>query len=148
MNALMKVEEGILDDVLGQGFVLGDEKGGPNRPHLVAAHQFSNPPMSPPFMRRTASWSSRATPGMVARIGNTLRRAERLGGCRRGSSYGGLSGLAKGQAPEAALSGLFWSYPSRGVEGSAAEEGAHFARVGVVRVCRRPGLLDSAHYHE
>jgi len=79
MNALMKVEEGILDDVLGQGFVLGDEKGGPNRPHLVAAHQFSNPPMSPPFMRRTASSSSRATPGMVARIGNTRRGAERLG---------------------------------------------------------------------
>jgi len=39
MNTLVKVEEGILDDVLGQGFVLGDEKRGPNGPHLVVAHQ-------------------------------------------------------------------------------------------------------------
>src|SRR3990172_5996520 len=39
MNTLVKVEEGILDDVLGQGFVLGDDKRGPNGPHLVVAHQ-------------------------------------------------------------------------------------------------------------
>jgi len=43
MNPLMKVEEGILDYVLGQGFVLGDEEGGPNGPHLVTTHQDLQP---------------------------------------------------------------------------------------------------------
>jgi len=80
MNALMKVEEGVLDDILGQRLVLGDEKSGPDGPHLVAMHQGFQSTDVAGLHAADGSWSSRVIPGMVARIGNTRSRAERLGG--------------------------------------------------------------------